>query len=183
MLYRSESPKHSKKKMPAKDKKKGKERHKQRRSSSSSADSSSSSVLSDSSDSSRWIYYFHSCGLPLHRAIIYSLLSCHNLSSCIRVSQKMSTMYFFNFVLLFALILWVQLQAWTPCITVKQFRPSVVNCYVIIAVSTWPLPFPYEPKNNSMQWSDFCGLKVYKPHKSIKDFWHNIGTVLCCTRE
>jgi serine/arginine repetitive matrix protein 2 len=49
---RSESPKHSKKKVSAKDKKKEKVHHKRRRSSSSSADSSSSSALSDSTDSS-----------------------------------------------------------------------------------------------------------------------------------
>ena len=52
MLYRSESPKHSKKKSSIKDKKKEKDRHKRRRSSSSSEDTSSS-ALSDSSDSSR----------------------------------------------------------------------------------------------------------------------------------
>jgi hypothetical protein len=56
MLHRSESPKHSKKRVSAKDKKKEKERHKRRRSSSSSADSSSS-ALSDSSDSSRWTLF------------------------------------------------------------------------------------------------------------------------------
>jgi hypothetical protein len=54
----------------------------------------------------------------------------------------------------------------------------MVSCSVVVAVSTWPVPFPYAPKKNSVQLSDFCGLKVYQGQKSIEDFHHKMGTVL-----
>jgi hypothetical protein len=60
----------------------------------------------------------------------------------------------------------VQRQACTVCVTVKQFRPWTASC-VLVVVATWRVPFPYARKNNSVQWSDFCGLKVYQGQKSI----------------
>lgn len=74
--------------------------------------------------------------------------------------------------------LWVLLQVWTLCILWSSFDIE----WSVVVVSTWLLPFPYAPKNNGMQWSDLCGMKVYQGQKSI-NFQHNMGTVLCRSGE
>jgi hypothetical protein len=78
-----------------------------------------------------------------------------------------------------------QLQAWTLCIIVKQFRPWMVSCSVVVAVSTWLVTFPYAPKKNSVQWFDFCGLKVYRsrnPSKTFSTIWEQCFATTQCVR-
>ena len=52
-------------------------------------------------------------------------------------------------------------------------RQSAVNCSMI----TWLSLSLFEPTKNSVQWSGFCGLKVYQEPKSLEDFQNYIGVM------
>jgi hypothetical protein len=43
--------------------------------------------------------------------------------------------------------------------------PWVIRCFITVAMPVWSLHLLYAPKKISVQWSDFCGFKMYHSSK------------------
>jgi hypothetical protein len=53
-------------------------------------------------------------------------------------------------------------EARTPYVIVKCFRPSSASSSIVVAALAWPICFPYAYKKSSVQRYDFCGVNIYQ---------------------
>jgi hypothetical protein len=82
--------------------------------------------------------------------------------------SKHSKWLFFILLCCLHCSLWVQPEAWTLCVIVKQFRPWTVSCDV--ELSTWRLPLRTHQKRTECRDSNFVGWRCSRRRNQSKTF-------------